>query len=95
VIPAEIGILQIEIGPYEKAGNPLFETSFELEFSVVLLDGFSFIPIEKPEFIQSSISVEDEKDRPEFDIPPDVIGFLLDLRKVEFVLFICQTEGRK
>jgi hypothetical protein len=93
VLPGEIGVLQIEIGPNEKTGHPLFIAPFELEFSVVFLDGFSFIPIEKPEFIQSGVSVEPENNRPEFNIPPDMVRFLLYFGNVEFVFFFSKRHG--
>jgi hypothetical protein len=87
VLPAEIGVLQIEIGPDEKTGHPLFIAPLQLKFSVVFLDGFSFVTVKKPEFIQGGVPVKDEEDWSEFRIATHMIGFLLYFGNVEFVFF--------
>ena len=93
MLPAEIGVLQIEIGPDEKTGNPLFETSLQLKLSVVCLDGFPFITVIKCELVQGGTPVEDEEDRPEFRIAAHLIRLFLYFGDVEFVLFCSRSRS--
>ena len=47
MLPAEIGVLQIEIGLDKKTGNPFFETPFKPEPSIVFFDRLPFVTVIK------------------------------------------------